>query len=621
MTDFAFVLVAEPGQIDHVARVLASHNAEQEHLSGHELSIDAELGVVVLGRPSGLEGRRDTLIAGIGQFPVEPLSGSGEMSVDRLAAAAQRACGAFAGVTVRRRDRRVLAIRDHFGQAPCYVGCSPGRVLMVSSSIAMVRELVDEPGVLDRRVVAALMVAEHGDAAATAFRDIRQVPPASIAELSLDGAVRHHTYWRITAERPLVTSAADASEELRSLLVGSVRSCLAGASRPAVQLSGGMDSSSVAVLAARNGAAGLVTLSNRFPGVPECDEGSFIAAVTEDLGGPHLERAGDSAGPLQALRSFSVHLPSPWMGPNFFLTEGLFDLARQAGADVMLDGFDGDSVLSHGFDGLLDRALAARWGDWSREALLLSANSGPTFLDSYRAYAEPVLADAWAAPRYGAVWRGVRQVAVGTPYSAPGLLRASLRRRWGRSFVSPPPHRGFLLPSLADELDVASAPSRLTEREAHIDRLTTAPWSAAFEALHVLGTTHGVVSRHPFMNPRLVELTTSLSPELKLRDGLTRRVLRDALADDLPTTTHRRTDKVSMSPAFVRGLLRSDAELLRTCADESLDRLGGLIDVAAARTSVDRLLSGGPIDMDELLAVWFAVAAAMWLEALGLSIG
>src|SRR5690606_24971014 len=52
----------------------------------------------------------------------------------------------------------------------------------------------------------------------------------------------------------------------------------------------------------------------------------------------------------------------PFAAPNLYLHQAMFGAAADAGCRVFLDGFDGDSVVSHGL-GRLDELLTA--GDWS----------------------------------------------------------------------------------------------------------------------------------------------------------------------------------------------------------------------------------------------------------------
>jgi asparagine synthase (glutamine-hydrolysing) len=54
-----------------------------------------------------------------------------------------------------------------------------------------------------------------------------------------------------------------------------------------------------------------------------------------------------------------------------------------------------------------------------------------------------------------------------------------------------------------------------------------------------------IESRVPFLDHRLVEFGFSLRPEFKIRDGITKWILRESVADALPTKIKNRTDKVA----------------------------------------------------------------------------
>ena len=59
---------------------------------------------------------------------------------------------------------------------------------------------------------------------------------------------------------------------------------------------------------------------------------------------------------------------NPPIGPNHFLPWQLNRAASQAGVRVVLDGFDGDSTVSHGAVRFTELAHAGQWGTFAQEA-------------------------------------------------------------------------------------------------------------------------------------------------------------------------------------------------------------------------------------------------------------
>src|SRR5690606_26088274 len=102
----------------------------------------------------------------------------------------------------------------------------------------------------------------------------------------------------------------------------------------------------------------------------------------------------------------------------------------------------------------------------------------------------------------------------------------------------------------------------------------------------------------------------SLPPELLLRDGATKRVLRDAVRGLVPDAVLDRRDKVGFEPPQARWL--SEAPLRDRVCEILLDertRGRGLIDVAAVEADAR---SGGWRDH---AALWRALSLELWLRA------
>jgi asparagine synthase (glutamine-hydrolysing) len=64
-----------------------------------------------------------------------------------------------------------------------------------------------------------------------------------------------------------------------------------------------------------------------------------------------------------------------------------------------------------------------------------------------------------------------------------------------------------------------------------------------------------IESRVPFLDHRLVEFGFKLRPEFKIRDGMTKWILRESVADALPSKIKNRTDKVAfVTPGEIKWL-------------------------------------------------------------------
>ena len=87
-------------------------------------------------------------------------------------------------------------------------------------------------------------------------------------------------------------------------------------------------------------------------------------------------------------------------------------------------------------------------------------------------------------------------------------------------------------------------------KNGHRDLLNSNHFQNSFESLDIDYAPNGIEERHPFCDKRLMELCLNIPPNLKLKDGLTRYVLRESLKDYLPDSVRYRATKSDLSPYF-----------------------------------------------------------------------
>jgi asparagine synthase (glutamine-hydrolysing) len=90
---------------------------------------------------------------------------------------------------------------------------------------------------------------------------------------------------------------------------------------------------------------------------------------------------------------------------------------------------------------------------------------------------------------------------------------------------------------------------------------------------------------------------------LKLHDGWSRYVLREALQGVLPDSIRRRTDKADLSPNFYRNLFR-----------DARPNIVALLDAPGLRPFIDRTALRDAIERLDAVAAWHALALARWLD-------
>ena len=275
-----------------------------------------------------------------------------------------RLLGDFAFALWDARRRVLFCARDPAGVKPLYYHLG-SRLVAVASETKALLAIPDVPRRLDEISIAACLVPGLDDRVATFYEGILRLPAGHCLTVTAGGGTAR-AYWQLDPTRELrAGSDAEYAEQFRELFTDAVRCRLRSVSPAAAALSGGLDSSSVVCVArAVQEAAGtgpLATYTARFPTIPRCDEGAYVAAVEAQGGLAPRHLPGDTLDPLGDLEGLPGREDETFHAPGYYMHGALYRAARSDGARVFLEGTGGDLVVSHGTGYLHDLARQGRW--------------------------------------------------------------------------------------------------------------------------------------------------------------------------------------------------------------------------------------------------------------------
>lgn len=433
---------------------------------------------------------------------------------------------------------------------------------------------------LDRLAALALALPESGDSR-TAWRRIGRVPPAHRLVVR-DGALALERL----ALPPLPTlpdGLARRAEALRAALVGAVARAVAGHERVAVFVSGGLDSSAVLALVARelgrDSARSIVPIAIDFasPG----DDRAFLADLAGRLGLEIVRIAPEDTA--HALVGALVADASPFGWPSAAWEHVAMRRAKELGCTVFLTGAGGDDVL----------------------------DGAP--ID----FGAPATAREFVRALASAPVRGERQSFVVRKLAASWMDRSLpwLRARWHarRSRRAVPTWAGSRLVAHAARAYPERAPSGAAERLAAM--LGSAHLAEVAEMRTQLAQSTGLERRDPFLDLEVIGLAGALSPAELAADGIHRGLLRRAMRAIVPARVWQRRDKAAFEAAFRRTWRAAgDIECVAAHADaREMTRLG-LADGRAFRGALD-MLARLPDHDGDWLGVWPGLAVEAFLSS------
>ena len=511
--------------------------------------------------------------------------------------------GDFAFAIWDERKQILFCARDHFGVKPFYY-YSSDNTFVFASEIKAIFCLPEVPRRLNEVKVAEHLSLETGDKSITFYKDILRLPPAHKMTVNCEG-IGLQRYWSLDSTRKLqLSSDEEYADAFRKLFTEAVRCRLRSAFPVGSMLSGGLDSSSISCVARKLIAEKenrLHTFSAVFDKVTECDERIFQDAVlAQGNFEPHRFHA-DGASPLSDLEQVLWHQDEACSAGNLYLNWNLYKVASKNGVRLILEGFDGDSTVSHGLGYLTELANIEQWFqlathikdyctrvDESWQEVLWS------WIWSYKI--NPIISKSRILTK---VWRQWRK-----------LFRQNQRHQpaWRRLINSEFVEQVNLIERLKNQPNLPR-----TEQETHYHRLMEAGMVRTLEILNKTAGAYGIEVRFPFWDKRLIEFCLSLPPEQKISKGWTRMVMRRAMKDTLPQKVQWRVGKTNMYPGFERGLLKFEQARLEQIILHNSKAIEKYVDIAALQQAYHRYLYKQATP-EEVNSIWKAFSLALWLE-------
>ncbi|MBF0212575.1 MAG: asparagine synthase (glutamine-hydrolyzing) [Magnetococcales bacterium] len=464
----------------------------------------------------------------------------GEACLDRLN-------GIFAFAIYDRQERTLFLARDHLGVKPLFYWQDADSIAFASEPLALFGPIIPlpKPHAPD---LDTFFTYNYLPAPATGLQNLRQLPPGHLLTIS-PRSFRLRPYWQLECPDSPLPWRADLVEQFQERLQRSVQDQLISDAPLGLFLSGGLDSTAVAVATRKTGHHPTAfTLGFDQPGFDE------RPAARECAHFLNLEMASrpfvwNELQIQQTLDDMRELLADASCFPMWQLAR----LARER-VTVVLAGDGGDELLA-GYD----TYKAGAWTPWVRRipaplrrAMLALTPLLPADRSRYspRLVLERLLTAAEAGPeRDHASFRRI----------FPDALKARLYEpEWRDQLHDHDPIGDYIRPMAR----IPAGRSGLTARQfadlnhflpgvlAKVDRMSMA---------------HGLEVRVPLLDRELVEFCFRLPDEAKRFQGQGKRLLREMLAGETPPG-HLRRPKAGFLPP-VDGWFRAPGPMSRIFQD------------------------------------------------------
>lgn len=527
--------------------------------------------------------------------------------------------------------RRLFCARDRFGKKPFFYTLQNGVFCFASelSALALLGrpEPADAPAPdgregawpdflplgfhLDATALMRYLAYEYVPTPQTMYREVHSLEPAHFLLLETGGAAgaRPARYWDL----PMPEAAAPGDEtelclELERLLANAVRRRLVSDVPLGVFLSGGIDSSIVAGLMARESSSPVMSFSIGFEEA-SYDESRYARLAASTFGTDHHERILSAAECAEELPGIVSRMDVPMADASCAPTWLLSGVARER-VTVALGG-DGADELWAGYEHYIGYRLAQRYNalpGWLRRGVIeplvrrLPASAG---------YINPRLAcETFLRGAAAPDWLRVQTLltALGPELQGRILDPGWLGRHGGSDALLP---------------EALFAPTR-RQYEHWLPRDAATPLARAFHVyvrqfmlddilvkVDRCSMLHSLEVRAPFLDRDVAEFAARLPVSLRLRGFRRKYLLKRAFAGLLPPEILHRNKRGFQIPVaeWLRGTLRP---LMDDLLGERALAAQGLFAPAAVRALVDAHCSGRA---DLRKPLWTLMVLQLWLRA------
>jgi asparagine synthase (glutamine-hydrolysing) len=253
-----------------------------------------------------------------------------------------------------KRQRLILA-RDRMGEKPLYLYETNGRVLFASEMKALLASgLV--PFELDPTSVNLYFHYQYVPEPRTPLKGVRKLDAASLLIVDLDPwSIEERRYWRMEDAPALEGDPATLiREQLETVSKIVIRSDVP----VGISLSGGLDSSAIAALAARQYPGTMLAFSIGYPGSLANDERPDARALADELGMPFYDAELTTSDMVSFFPELVYLRDDPIADIAGFGYYSVMKLAREHNVPVVLQGQGGDELF-WGYGWVQDAAHAS----------------------------------------------------------------------------------------------------------------------------------------------------------------------------------------------------------------------------------------------------------------------
>ena len=488
-------------------------------------------------------------------------------------------------------NKTLFCARDRFGVKPFYYYFKNETFIFASEIKAILPALPDGATANINRLLDNIMYSLFDHTTQTMFNDVNQLRPGCFLEINKDFKLTIQQYYDIDKIIYNSNSYKKNVEIFKELFFDSVRLRLRADVPVGSCLSGGLDSSAIVCTCAellknhKNVAHHTISSCYNKTEEKKYDEQEYIDIVTSASNTISHKTYPEVSNFFNNFDQIIYHQDEPVGGLCHEAQYNVFKAAKEQGITVMLDGQGADEQLAgYAFfhSGIIREHL--------RHANIIAAIREIYYFGKLRVHSET----------YG--YKGLFYFII------KDLLPQKIQRKLIKTFTSREEFNWLKVPYSGTIVEKCRSSNNFDESTKQSMKYGLV-MLLHYEDRNSMASS--IEGRTPFLDYRLVEHIISLPPEHKLKDGITKRVLRDALKGVLPEKIRNRTSKLGFAVPVELWIMKNP-QMVRKELESALDSLESLFNKSKVLEWFDKNINNETALKNDFL--WRLISAGRWVR-------
>jgi asparagine synthase (glutamine-hydrolysing) len=502
--------------------------------------------------------------------------------------------GDFAFVIWDRNDETIFCARDHMGIKTFYYHLSDEMFLFSTEIKALFYAPVVQERINELQIATFLELILNDDRDTSFYEEIFRLPAATSLKINYDNFY-FKKYWELDLDYEIRFETDEEYEKVfLDIFTEAVRCRLRSAFQVGSMLSGGLDSSSVTCTAQKilfsEGKNKLKTFSAVFDSVPKSNERHFIEKVLLFRDFDYFFINADEINPLNEIDDYFWYADNPFVVPNTFMNYNIFREANKNSVRILLDGLEGDEIVSHGYGFLTELFRTMRW-----KKLIIEINA----LRNIKSVAYKLIL-----------------IEIGFN-SLPNFFKRKLlsifeyKQKRGSKYK-------ILQKDFAEKVNLKKIINKIKEKrfeikdahEQHYADVNSSIIQSELEIVDWMSVPFNIELRHPFFDKRLVEFCLAIPTEQKISNGWDRYIMRRSMSKILPEEIQWRKTKGDLSFNFVRSFM-DEKEQIEKLTMENNYLIEKYVSSKKFKEIYKECKSG---NTENIMYIWNALLLNLWLS-------